>query len=270
MLQNVHTSGNHLLTVEANSVYDTFRFGLRQAVLPRALRKTAILLICKPWVPILEKDTALPVRHFPRLAACCTILLCGFAYCAAAAGQEAEAGEQMLVDAGALVMGTEVTTRCAVFDASIAYLTPLEQVAATLRLSEMLAAASEAVENVPDRAAGMRADAAEMACGSSALIPYMDFSRQVAHDMIDIALVAWRSIDIGRCNYFADDDFLTAADRARETAGTATIEGEANRRDYIAQRAAAWVSLFADNCANLRFDPVKTVPGQIALALPTE
>ena len=176
----------------------------------------------------------------------------------------------MLVDAGALVIGTEVTTRCAVFDASIQYLTPLEQVATTLRLGEMLAAASGNVENVPDRVAGMRAEAAATACGSSALVPYMDFSRQVARDVIDIALVAWRSIDIRQCNYFADDDFLAAAERARTTADAATIEGEANRRDYIEQSAAAWVALFADNCANLRFDPVETVPGQIALALPTE
>src|SRR5690606_31042791 len=48
LLQDVHTSGHHLSTVEANGVYDTFRFALRQACLPRPIRKTAILLVCKP------------------------------------------------------------------------------------------------------------------------------------------------------------------------------------------------------------------------------
>ena len=212
----------------------------------------------------------MPARLFPRLGAFCAIVLSSVLYCAGAAAQDAEGSEQMLVDAGALVVGTDVTTRCALFDSSLAYLTPLEQVGATLRLREILAAASGVMEDVPDRVAAMHAEAAAMACGSEALAPYMDFSRQIARDMIDIALVAWRSIDIEKCNYFADDDFLAAAARARNAAETATIGGEANRRDYIEQRAAAWVNLFADNCANLRFDPVETVPGQIALALPTE
>lgn len=212
----------------------------------------------------------MPFRLSLRLGARCATVVLSLACGAVAIGQETNGSEQVLIDADALVVGTEVTTRCAVFDSSIEYLTPLEQVGATLRLEEILAAASEVVENVPDRVARMRAQAAEMECGSSALIPYMDFSRQIARDMIDIAIVAWRSIDIGRCNYFADNDFLEAVDRARATAETATIEGEPNRLAYIEQMAAAWVAVFEENCSNLRFDPVETVPGQIALALPTQ
>ena len=176
----------------------------------------------------------------------------------------------MLIDIDALIVGTEVTTRCALFDFSMQYLTPLEQVGATLRLEEIVAAAATLMEDTPDRVARMRADASEIECGNDQLIPYMDFSRQIARDMIDIGLVAWRSIDIDRCNYFADDGFLAAADRARETAEQVTIEGEANRVTYIEERAEVWAGIFAENCANLQFQPVETLPGQIALALPIE
>jgi hypothetical protein len=176
----------------------------------------------------------------------------------------------MLTDIDALVVGTEVTTRCVVFDTTLDYLTPIEQVGARLRLDELVAVGTPRIEDMADRLAGMRAEAAAIECGNDGLIPYMDFSRQIARDMIDIALVAWRSIDIERCNNFADDDFLVAADRARSVAETATIEGEANRVVYIEQRAASWVEIFANNCANLQFQPAETVPGQIALALPTQ
>ncbi|WMT88516.1 hypothetical protein NO932_07865 [Pelagibacterium sp. 26DY04] len=187
-----------------------------------------------------------------------------------AVGQQPSGSEQMLIDIDALIVGTEVTTRCALFDSSLQYLTPLEQVGATLRLQEIVVAASSLVEDMPDRVARMHADAAEIECGNSDLVPYMDFSRQIARDMIDIALVAWRSIDIDRCNYFADDGFMVAVDRARAAAEQATIEGEANRVAYIEHGAAMWVEIFNDNCRNLQFEPVETVPGQIALALPTE
>ena len=178
--------------------------------------------------------------------------------------------DQMLADADALVVSTDVTTRCALFDDSIVYLTPLEQVAAQIRLGEIATAAAETIEDAPDRIARMRAEAAAIACGDPDLTPYMDFGRQTARDVIDIALFAWRSIDVPGCNYFADDDFMRAAERATMAAEQATIEGAANRVTYIEQRGAAWAEIFATNCANLGFEPVETLPGQIALALPTQ
>lgn len=178
--------------------------------------------------------------------------------------------EQMMTDADALVVGTVVTTRCAVFDGAIDYLSPLEQVAAQIRLGEIVAAASGMVEDAPDRLARMRASAGARVCGDPDLAPYLDFSRQIARDVIDIALVAWREIDVPGCNYFADDGFMRAAERASAAAEQLTIEGEANRITYIEQRGEAWAEVFAGNCANLGFEPVETLPGQIALALPTQ
>lgn len=176
--------------------------------------------------------------------------------------------EQMLVDADALVIGTEVTTRCAMFDSLVTYLTPVEQVGATLRLREMTGAISALVPDAADRVARMRADAAAIACGDQGLVPFMDFARQVARDTIDIALMAWRDIDIDRCHYFADEDFLAAAERAHSVSEALALEGASNRIAYIEQRAAAWAGIFASNCTNVSFDPVETLPGQIALALP--
>ncbi len=178
--------------------------------------------------------------------------------------------EQMMTDADALVVGIDVTTRCAVFDTSVSYLSPLEQVAAEIRLGEIISSASNALDDAPDRIAQMRAAAAEQTCGTAGLAPYMDFSRQIARDVIDIALVAWKSIDVPGCNYFADEDFMRAAELASSQAQQATLEGEANRVAYIEQRGAVWSEVFAANCANLGFEPAKTLPGQIALALPTD
>jgi hypothetical protein len=168
------------------------------------------------------------------------------------------------------VVGIDVTTRCALFDTAIDYLSPLEQVAAQIRLREIVAATSEVIEDAPDRVAHMRARAAAQVCGDPDLTPYMDFSRQIARDVIDIALVAWKTIDVPGCNYFADDDFMRAAERASAAAGQTVLEGEANRIAYIEQRGAVWAQVFARNCANLGFEPVETLPGEIALALPTE
>lgn len=178
--------------------------------------------------------------------------------------------DQMMVDADALVVSTDVTTRCALFDTSITYLTPLEQVAAQLRLTEIATVAAETMEDTADRIALMRASAAARTCGDPDLAPYMDFGRQIARDVIDIALFAWRSIDVPGCNYFADDDFMQAAERAGAEAEQATIDGEANRIAYIEQRGAAWAEVFASNCANLTFEPAETLPGRIALALPLQ
>ncbi|HWJ87394.1 MAG TPA: hypothetical protein VNS12_04925 [Pelagibacterium sp.] len=203
---------------------------------------------------------------------CRALLIAGLAASAgggAIAQDETDPAQQMMVDADALIVATQVTTRCALFDSTLAYLTPLDQAGASLRLDEIVVAASASVEDMADRLARMRADAAAITCGDEDLAPYMEFGRQIARDVIDIALVAWRSIDVMRCNYFVDDDFLVAAERARATAESTTIDGEINRVTYIEQRAAAWVDVFAANCANLGFDPVETLPGQIALALPS-
>ena len=165
-----------------------------------------------------------------------------------AMAQNAEADtDQMMTDADALVVAIDVTTRCAVFDSSIDYLSPLEQVAAQIRLGEIVTAASQLIEDAPDRVAQMRAGAAARVCGNPELTPYMDFSRQIARDVVDIALVAWQTIDVPGCNYFADEDFMRAAERASTAAEQATIEGEANRIAYIEQRGAVWAEVFAGN-----------------------
>lgn len=218
------------------------------------------------------RPSSSPILH---CAVLCFVFGCGgFAF-----GQEAEEGEaepdtaayeQALVDMDALVVGTEVTTRCALYDWSVEYLTPLEQVGARLRLAEMIAAGTAAIPDLPDQLAQMHAEAAQISCGVPELAPYLDFSRQIARDVIDVALVAWRTIDIRQCNYFADDDFLEASERARAVAADAVLEGEDNRITYIENAGAAWAQTFAANCGNLRFDPVETLPGQIALALPTQ
>lgn len=178
--------------------------------------------------------------------------------------------DQMLVDLDALVVSIAVTTRCALHDGQIQYLTPLEQVGAAIRLGEMTTALGSALDDLPDRMARMHTDAAAIACGHEDLAPYMDFGRQVGRDVIDIALLAWRGIEIDRCNYFADDDFMGAVDRAQNAAMDWPIEGPDNRRAYIERQAETWITLFAQNCANLGFDPVPTLPGEIALALPLQ
>ncbi len=213
------------------------------------------------------------MSHWPPLSsrACSAALVISMLMAGSVVAQDDAADvEQMMTDAEALVVGIDVTTRCALFDTAIDYLSPLEQVAAQIRLREIVAAASEEIEDTPDRVAQMRAGAAARVCGDPDLAPYMSFSRQIARDVIDIALVAWKTIDVPGCNYFADDGFMQAAERASAAAQQATLEGEANRIAYIEQRGAAWAEVFAANCTNLRFEPVETLPGQIALALPTE
>lgn len=177
--------------------------------------------------------------------------------------------EALTIDVDALIVADQVTTRCSMFAADIAYLTPIEQVGVNAHLGELTAILANATQDSADRLAQMRSAAASMSCDDDALVDYMDFGRQVGRDVIDTAMIAWREIDIAPCSYFADDDFMAAVARAREAAQSATIEGAANRQRFLEQRADGWVELFSSNCGNLYFDPVTTLPGQIALALPT-
>ncbi|WP_090596642.1 hypothetical protein [Pelagibacterium luteolum] len=177
--------------------------------------------------------------------------------------------EQVLVDLDALIHATRATTRCALYDEQIDYLTPLEQVGASVRLNELTSILEGRLDDLADRVAMMGNEATALPCGDDALVPYMTFGQQIGRDVIDIAMRAWREIEIANCSYFADDDFMAAVDRAQEAADTAIIEGAENRQDYIEQQADVWVGIFSSSCANLYFDPVTTLPGQIALALPT-
>ncbi|RDE09008.1 hypothetical protein DVH29_08610 [Pelagibacterium lacus] len=181
-----------------------------------------------------------------------------------------ETPDQLQVDIDALVVAGTLSMRCALFDDSVDYLTPLEAVGADIRLSELIGLFAARSADAADVVAGLRGEAAAIACGDPRLATYMDFGRQVARDVIDVGMVAWQSIDVAACNYFADDDFMAAVARARAAAAAAEIAGPQNRVDYINRLAAGWVGLFADNCANLGFDPVETLPGAIALALPIE
>lgn len=183
---------------------------------------------------------------------------------------EPSALERLETDIDALIVASNVTLRCALYDNSIAYLTPLEQVGASLRLGELSGALASAVEDTADRTAQMRREASAIACGNPDLVPYLDFGRQVARDVIDVALTAWRDIEIESCNYFVDDDFLAAVSRVKAAAERSAIEGTENRVQFIEQQAAAWVAVFDSNCGALYFNPVETVPGIVALAIPSE
>lgn len=177
--------------------------------------------------------------------------------------------ERVLVDLDALIHATRATTRCALYDEQIDYLTPLEQVGASVRLGELTTMLETRLDDLADRIAIMGNEATALPCGDEALVPYMEFGQQIGRDVIDIAMRAWREIEIANCSYFADEDFMAAVGRAQDAADTATIAGAENRQEYIAQQANVWVGIFTNSCANLYFDPVTTLPGQIALALPT-
>lgn len=177
--------------------------------------------------------------------------------------------EQMLTDLDALIIGTQVTTRCTLYDSTLTYLTPLEATAAEIRIREIESILAGTVEELADQVSLMRAEANAIECGSPGLQPFLDFNRQVANDITDIALVAWQSINIEQCAYFVDDDLLAAAGRAKAEAAGVDLSGDPERAAYVQEMAQVWVILFAENCFNLTFEPARTLPGLIALALPS-
>jgi len=206
------------------------------------------------------------------------IVACALSAGAATKAQETEtdapqadvesAVARALVDIDALIIATQATTRCALYDTSLAYLSPLSETAARLRIEEMEAGLASYVPDLPEQLSDMRAEANSIACGNAGLIPFLQFAEQVAADVTAIALRAWAEIDIDSCNYFADDEFLAAADRAQAAAAALPEETDSARRAYLEGRAQAWITLFTQNCYNLSFDPTITLPGRIALSLP--
>lgn len=204
-----------------------------------------------------------------RTCALALMLLAAALPSIAVAQTEEEEIEQILTDLDALIIGTQVTTRCALYDSTLAYLTPVEATGAEIRIREIEAALAEVVEGLADQISEMRAEANSIECGSAGLEPFLDFNRQIAGDVTDIALVAWQAIDIEQCSYFVDDDFLAAAGRAEAEAETVDLSSDPERAAYVQQTAQAWVMLFAENCFNLAFEPALTLPGLVALSLPS-
>lgn len=190
-----------------------------------------------------------------------------------ASGQDAaqpDPVDRELADLYAVVVGTQATMRCAVYDDTVHYLAPIEAVALEYRLRRMEAGLADDVDNIGDVVANMRAQAVQIPCGSSELDSYLSFNRTLAHDLIDIALLAWRDIEIDSCSYFADDGFMASARRAHDVGADIEISGAPARVKYIERMAANWVDRFETNCTNLSFDPTRTLPGLVALALPVE
>ncbi|WP_127142687.1 hypothetical protein [Pelagibacterium montanilacus] len=187
-----------------------------------------------------------------------------------AAPAQADANQQALVDLDALVVASQVSTRCALFDSSVTYLEPIEVTAIEYRIEQLSDSLRPTVQDLADRMSTMRGDAAAIACGHEGLVPFLDFGRQVAGDMIDTALLAWQSIEVEECSYFADSDFMSAVQRAEFAASALELSGPAARTAFIRNGAAQWTAIFASNCQNLSFDPTRTLPGLIALALPLE
>lgn len=182
---------------------------------------------------------------------------------------EQEVVAQLLVDLDALVIGLNATLRCALFDDSLDYLTPIEAVAVDYRARQIEAILAPVVSDLPDRLAQMRAEATAVPCGHEGLAPFLAFNADVARDLADISLLAWADITIEGCSYFADEEFVEAVTRA-QAAGTALEpRGDAARLAYLEENATRWGDIFRANCYNVSFDPVLTLPGQIALALPT-
>jgi hypothetical protein len=176
--------------------------------------------------------------------------------------------EQLLTDLDALVIGTQVSMRCSLYDSSLAYLTPLEATGAEIRMREIEATLRDRVDGLAEQISEMRAEANAIACGAPGLEPFLDFNRQTASDVIDIGLFAWRSIDIAQCSYFVDDEFFAAAQRAKDAGEALDLSGDPERAAYVQQTAQAWTTVFADNCFNLSFQPAPTLLGLVALALP--
>lgn len=181
---------------------------------------------------------------------------------------EAEQIEQLMIDLDALIIGTTASLRCPLYDSTIQYLSPLHVVAATFRIRQIEAALAEVVEDLPDQIAEMRAEAATIECGNEGLEPFIAFNAQVAQDLTDVALFAWRTLPVGQCVFVIDDGFRAAVARARGAGAALVLDEETPRAAYIRENAAFWQNLFVNNCFNLGFDPVETLPGQIALALP--
>lgn len=177
--------------------------------------------------------------------------------------------DQWLVDLDALIIATQVTTRCALFDAGTPYLSPRDETAVQVRMGELERSLAPLVPDLADQVSQMRSEANAIACGHEGLGPFLAFAEQVAADVTAIGLRAWASIDIDRCSYFADDEFIAAAGRARALAESDSGAGmDRTRLAYIETAAEAWVSLFERNCHNFAFDPTITLPGRIALAIP--
>lgn len=186
----------------------------------------------------------------------------------AQAQTEEDATEQMLAQLDAMIIGPQVTTRCAFYDDTIDYLSPLESVAVDIRRRETEMALSPIVNDLADRVSTMISEANAIQCGEPGLVPFLDFNRQIAGDVTDIAIVAWQDIAIEQCAYFADEDFMAAVGRAKAAQANVDAATAPDRAAYITSRAQAWVSVFAENCGNLGFQPAQTLPGLIALALP--
>jgi hypothetical protein len=198
------------------------------------------------------------------------VLLLGYLLASVASAQTTDDEvEQMLTDLDALIIGTQVTTRCALYDSSLEYLTPVDAMGATIRLREIEASLADTVEGLPEQISEMRAEANAIACGAAGLEPFLDFNREIAHDVIDIALVAWRAINIEQCAYFVDDQLLAAVRRAKATSAEVDLAADPERARYIEEAAGAWVGVFNENCFNLAFEPAQTLPGLIALSLPS-
>lgn len=182
--------------------------------------------------------------------------------------EEAERLAQILVDMDALVIGTEVSMRCALYDDTLDYLTPLESAGATFRLQEMEALLAPEIPDLDARMVQMLIEAHEVPCGHPGLVPFLEYNRDIAREIVSTALLAWRDISLERCNFFADEDFMAAVDRAEARAEDFEPPANAPRAAMIAENAARWVAIFESNCPNLGFDPTTTLPGHIALALP--
>jgi len=198
------------------------------------------------------------------------LALAGMGQSASAQELSDDAREQLLSELDAMIIGTSVTTRCALYDTTLTYLSPLETTGAELRIAQLRSALSEFVEELPDLMATMRSEANDIDCGNQGLEPFIAFSRETAQDVIDIALSVWREVSIDHCSYFADDGFMDSVKHTKILAAETTVEGPDVRRDYIAENATAWGRIFNENCFNVNFDPVPTLPGRIALSVPIE
>lgn len=196
------------------------------------------------------------------------LALAGMGQSAGAQGLPDDAREQFLTDLDALIIGTSATTRCALYDSALSYLSPLEVTGAELRIQEIRSTLSQFVVELPDLMAQMRSEANAVNCGNQGLEPFIEFSRENARDVIDIALAAWREISIDHCSYFADDEFMDSVRHTKALAAEMTLEGPEVRRAYIEENAAVWIRIFNENCFNVNFDPVPTLPGRIALSVP--
>lgn len=183
---------------------------------------------------------------------------------------EAEVADQILVDLDALIIGTSATLRCSIYSDDLPYLSPLDATGAEIRIRQLESVLAPAYENLADTISTMRAEAAAVPCGNPGLLPFLEFSRDAGEDIVDIGIFAWQSIRFDTCSYFADNQFLEAVAHAQELAAGFSVDGDAARVAYISENAQMWSAVFEENCFNPTFDPTQTLPGLIALALPTD